>query len=385
MTYRVCVVGGGQLARMMAAPAAELELSLRAVVDDPRGAAAQVITDTVVADPGDLSAMREAVKGADVVTFEHEHIPQHVLHGLAEEGVNLQPSPQALLAAQDKIHMRRVLTEAGVSCPAWRVARNDEDIREFGAEYGWPIVVKTPTGGYDGKGVLLLEEDDAQGWAQLTTWLDHPRGEVLVEQRVAFRQELAVISARRPSGQFVTWPVVQTTQHDGVCAVVHSPAVLSDEEKTLALRMAHTIASTLEVTGVLAVEMFHTEGGELLVNELAMRPHNSGHLTIEGSLTSQFEQHLRAVLDLPLGATQLTAPHAVMVNVLGSLRDDPSQAYPDLMRLFPEVKTHLYGKQVRPGRKLGHVTAIGQDPERLFARANAAAALLQGTTGKEQR
>ena len=260
-------------------------------------------------------------------------------------------------------------------------ASTAEEVRDFGDEAGWPIIVKVPTGGYDGKGVVVLDREDREGWDAVTQWLNSPRGEVLAEEKVNFVRELAALSARRPSGQFVAWPVVQTVQENGVCAEVICPAPLADEAKTTALRIAHQVASTLAVTGVLAVELFETDTGELLVNELAMRPHNSGHVTIEASRTSQFEQHLRAVLDLPLGATEPTCGHAVMVNLLGSALEDPRAAYPEVLRRYPEAKVHLYGKSVRPGRKLGHVTITGNDPERMLARARAAVALLRGDGG----
>ena len=381
MGYLVSVVGGGQLARMMAQPASALHINLRALVEAADGSAAQVIADSPVGLPADLTAMRSLARGADALTFEHEHIPAETLETLANEGVNIQPSAQALAAAQDKIHMRRVLSEAGVPCPRWASASTAEEVRDFGDEAGWPIIVKVPTGGYDGKGVVVLDREDREGWDAVAQWLNSPRGEVLAEEKVNFVRELAALSARRPSGQFVAWPVVQTVQENGVCAEVVCPAPLADEAKTTALRIAHQVASTLAVTGVLAVELFETDTGELLVNELAMRPHNSGHVTIEASRTSQFEQHLRAVLDLPLGATEPTCGHAVMVNLLGSALEDPRAAYPEVLRRYPEAKVHLYGKSVRPGRKLGHVTITGHDPERTLARARAAVALLRGEDG----
>lgn len=381
MGYLVSVVGGGQLARMMAEPAAALNIDLRALVEAADGSAGQVLPGAIEGLPSDLESMRTLTEGADVLTFEHEHISSDILASLPD--VSIQPPPQALRAAQDKIHMRTVLTEAGVPCPRWIAAQTVDEILEFGNDIGWPIIVKVPTGGYDGRGVLFLQPDDDQ-WQTVKEWLAAPRGEVLVEEKVAFTSELAALGARRPSGQFVAWPVVETIQKGGVCAEVILPAVLTDEEKTTALRIAHTVAQHLGVTGVLAVEMFRTQAGQILVNELAMRPHNSGHVTIEASLTSQFEQHLRAVLDLPLGATQATCEHAVMVNLLGSELDDPRQAYPEVMRRYPEAKVHLYGKEVRPGRKLGHVTITGNDPERMLARARAAVALLRGDTHGEE-
>lgn len=378
MGYLVSVVGGGQLARMMAEPAAALHIDLRVLVEAEDSSAAQVIPNAPVGTPRDLEAMRALTQGANVLTFEHEHIPADVLNTLAAAGVNIQPPARALTAAQDKIHMRKVLSQAGVPCPRWTAATSRQELRAFGDTAGWPLIVKVPTGGYDGKGVLVLHEDDADGWGIVDEWLSAERGEVLAEEKVDFVRELAALGARRPSGQFVSWPVVQTIQENGVCSEVIYPAPLNDKAKTAALRIAHNVADALDVTGVLAVELFETTAGEIVVNELAMRPHNSGHVTIEASRTSQFEQHLRAVLDLPLGATEPTCEHAVMVNLLGSCREDPREAYPEVMRRYPEVKVHLYGKSVRPGRKLGHVTVTGTDPERMLARARAAVALLRG-------
>ncbi|WP_147918037.1 5-(carboxyamino)imidazole ribonucleotide synthase [Ruania zhangjianzhongii] len=378
----VAVVGGGQLARMMAEPAGALQIQLRALVEADDGAAAQVIPASTVGRSDDAEAIAALTEGADVLTFEHEHVPQQILTALVDAGVNVQPGPAALRHAQDKIVMRERMSQLGAPCPRWAAVRTEEDLVTEAARLGWPVVAKTPVGGYDGKGVAVLAgPGDA---AEVADWFSHPRGEVLLEEKVDFTRELAVLVARRPSGEMRTWPVVETVQAGGVCAEVLAPAPgLPAHVAEDATDVARSIAEGLDVTGVLAVEMFEARDGILLVNELAMRPHNSGHVTIDAAVTSQFEQHLRAVLDLPLGSTDLTAEVAAMVNVLGSELDDPAIAYPELMADYPDAKVHLYGKGVRPGRKLGHVTVTGTDPAEVRRRAQEAARLLEGRSGRK--
>ena len=370
----VGVVGAGQLARMMAGPAIELGVTLRVLARDPAESAAQVVPSdpsTDIGDEDDLEALRRFAKGCDVLTFDHEHVPTGHLRALEAEGVVVRPGPDALEHAQDKLHMRRRLTALGVPCPRWAEVSSRDDLAAFGAEVGWPVVLKTPRGGYDGKGVrLVADPDDAQDW------LDRG-GPLLAEERVAFTRELAAVVARSPHGQAAAWPVVETVQVDGVCREVYAPAPIAEDHATSAQHAALRIADGLGVTGVLAVEMFDTPSG-VLVNELAMRPHNSGHWTIEGSRTSQFEQHLRAVLDLPLGDTSMTAPYVAMSNVLGG---DIAEMYSGYLHCFahdPGVRIHMYGKDVRPGRKVGHTTALGDDAEDVRARAQHAAAFLRG-------
>lgn len=385
-SWTVAVIGGGQLARMMSEAATALDIRLRALVEAPHGSSGLVIPDAPVGAARDRAAVGRVARGADVLTFEHEHQDGEFLRELAGRGVSVQPSADALTYAQDKLSMRRRLAEVGVECPRWAEVRTAEELTAFGDATGWPVVVKTPTGGYDGKGVRF-----ARGAADVADWFDgvgpgglggstRSGGALLAEEKVPFTRELAALLARRPSGEIRAWPVAQTIQKDGICSVAIAPA--PDLDPALAGRaqdMAVRIAEALDVTGVLAVELFAVESEDrLVVNELAMRPHNSGHWTIDGAVTSQFEQHLRAVLDLPLGATTARAPWSVMVNLLGSELADPRDAYPRLMAEFPDVKVHLYGKDVRPGRKLGHVTAYGEDLDTVRARAEAAVALLEG-------
>jgi 5-(carboxyamino)imidazole ribonucleotide synthase len=370
----VGVVGGGQLARMMAPAAIGLGVRLRVLAREATDSAAQVVPDVEVGDERDLDALRRFAKGCDVLTFDHEHVPTEHLRLLQAEGVVVRPGPDALVHAQDKAVMRARLTELGVPCPRWAVVSGIDEIRAFGDDVGWPIVLKTPRGGYDGKGVrLVASAEDAVSWLESLG----PGAALLAEERVRFTRELAVLVARSPYGQAAVYPVVETVQVDGVCREVLAPAAISEEHAVSAQSIALRIAEGLGVTGVFAVEMFDTDRG-VVVNELAMRPHNSGHWTIEGARTSQFEQHLRAVLDLPLGETSMTAPHVAMSNVLGGEIAEMYDGYLHCMAHDPGVHLHMYGKVVRPGRKVGHATTLGEDAEDVRARARHAAAFLRG-------
>ncbi|MET8065985.1 5-(carboxyamino)imidazole ribonucleotide synthase [Micromonospora sp. NPDC005313] len=373
----VGMVGGGQLARMTHQAAIALGQSLRVLALAPDDGAALVAADVQYGDHTDLAALRTFAKGCDVVTFDHEHVPNEHIRTLTDEGAKLFPPADALVHAQDKRVMREQLGELGAPNPAWRPVESPADLIAFGEETGWPVVLKAARGGYDGRGVWMV--DDAGQAGELAATLLAGGTPLLVEERVALRRELAVQVARSPFGQVAAYPVVETVQRDGICVEVLAPAPdLPEEQAVAAQQLAIDLATALGVVGLLAVELFDTPSG-LVVNELAMRPHNSGHWTIEGARTSQFEQHLRAVLDYPMGDTSLTAPVVVMANVLGG---EPGGISVDerLHHLFaaePGAKVHLYGKQVRPGRKIGHVTVLGNDLDDVRARAARAARWLQ--------
>ncbi|MGI5212194.1 5-(carboxyamino)imidazole ribonucleotide synthase [Plantactinospora sp. CA-290183] len=374
----VGMVGGGQLARMTHQAAIALGQSLRVLALSPSDGAALVAADVRYGDHTDLAALRDFAHGCDVVTFDHEHVPTGHVRALAEAGVAVYPPADALRYAQDKRAMRERLSELGAPVPPWRPVAGPADLVEFGDRVGWPVVLKAARGGYDGRGVWVVR-DPAEA-AELVERLRAAGTELIAEQRVALRRELAVQVARSPFGQVAAYPVVETVQRDGVCVEVLAPAPRLPEEVALrAQQLAIDLATALGVVGLLAVELFEVTGvdgePELVVNELAMRPHNSGHWTIEGARTSQFEQHLRAVLDYPMGDTTLTAPVVVMANVLGG-PDGGMSIDERLHHLFaedPGVKVHLYGKQVRPGRKIGHVTVLGDDLEKTRSRAVRAA------------
>jgi 5-(carboxyamino)imidazole ribonucleotide synthase len=377
MSFRVGVIGGGQLARMMIEPALALGLELKVFAESDGSSAELAVTQ--VGDYANLAQVSAFAKTVDVITFDHEHVPLSVLESLEAQGVSVQPKPSALRFAQNKLSMRRRLAELGLPMPTWAEIKTASELDAFIADNGGVAILKTPIGGYDGKGVAVVRSS-----AEASEWLgklDSFGGSLLVEQKVEFVRELAQLVARRPSGELKHWPLVQTVQSDGVCAEVLAPVPnTSAEGLAKAATIAETVASGLEVTGVLAVELFETAEGEFLINELAMRPHNSGHFSIEGSQTSQFEQHLRAVLDLPLGSTELTSENAVMINLLGvDDKNDFVSTYPRAMASHPTVKFHTYGKSARLGRKMGHVTVVGADSQAILSEARAAASVcLQG-------
>jgi len=374
----VGMVGGGQLSRMTHQAAIALGLSLKVLADDTHDSAALVAHGVSVGDHTSLEDVRAFAAGCEVITFDHEHVPELLIGALEGEGVTVHPGSVALRHAQDKIVMRERLAALGVPVPPFCPVATRRDVEGFAHHVGWPLVLKAATGGYDGKGVWVVH-DLAAAEEVLSSGI-----RLLAEQLVPLRRELAAVVARSPYGQGAAWPVVETVQADGICVEVVAPAPgLSEELALQAQSLALRLADELGVVGVLAVELFETDDG-LIVNELAMRPHNSAHWTIEGARTSQFEQHLRAVLDWPLGETTQTAPWVVMANLLGGDAGDTDAGAPDLDRrlhmLFgrdPGLKVHLYGKQVKPGRKIGHLTALGSDLEAVRHRARVGAAYLR--------
>lgn len=365
MTFPVIgVVGGGQLARMMVPVAIELGFELRVLAEAPDVSAVSAAPHYQVGDYRDLATLRSFAVGVDVLTFDHEHVPTEHLQTLISEGVNVQPQPEALKHAQDKLEMRAAIERLGLPNPAWAAVSSPAEIVSFAAQHGWPLVLKTPRGGYDGKGVKVL--DGPTQAAESVEWFA-AMTPLLVEQKVNFSRELSAMVARRPSGEARAWAVVQSNQVDGVCDEVIAPAPELDQEVALtAQQAALQIAEQLDVTGAMAVELFETPGigAGFLINELAMRPHNSGHWSMDGALTGQFEQHLRAVLDLPLGDPRLLA-RTVMKNILGGTNQDLAAAFPAALAKEPGAKVHSYGKSVRPGRKIGHVNTLADEHETL--------------------
>lgn len=364
----VGMVGAGQLARMTAQASIPLAITFKVLAASPQESAALVTPQTRYGDHTSLTALETFAAECDVVTFDHEHVPQGALIAMEQAGFTVRPGPSALRYAQDKLAMRDKLAELGIPIPRYDAVKSLEDVRAFGS---WPVVLKSVSGGYDGKGVWVCSTE-AEASEVLRYGIP-----LLAEEFVPFLSEAACLVARSPHKQGAAYPVVQTVQRDGICREVIAPAPglppsVAEEASSLALR----IASELDVVGLLAVELFVTSSG-LLVNELAMRPHNSGHWTQDGAVTSQFEQHLRAVLDLPLGSPAPVAPYTVMANVLGGTDPDVYDRYIHVMALDPGVRVHMYDKPVRPGRKIGHVNVSGTDVESLRERARRAASYLR--------
>ncbi len=343
---RVGIIGAGQLGRMSTAPAAALGIDLLLLAQSAKDSGAQ-IADFEVGDYRDLAQVREFAKKCDLVTFEHELIPISVIRALESEGIKFYPTSESFIYSQDKAAMREKL--ANYLAPKWQVVTNAAEILEY------PVIAKSIYGGYDGRGVWKVNSE-----IELATILqENPK--LLVEELVDFDFEISVMVARSPHGQAATWAPTQTVQSDGICTMTIAPAPdLTESLGQEAQLIVLSIAAEIKLVGVMAVEMF-VKGDQLFINELAMRPHNSGHWTIDGSVTSQFEQHLRAILDLPLGDTSMTSKYAVMGNVLGGDKQDMYRPYLHLLARTPKLKIHQYRKEVKPGRKIGHVTLLGEN------------------------
>ena len=331
---------------MSAAPAAALGIDLVLLAQSATDSGAQVAAFEV-GDYRDLVQVREFAKKCDLLTFEHELIPISVIRALENEGVKFYPTSESFIYSQDKAAMREKL--ANYLAPKWQVVTKANEVLEY------PVIAKSISGGYDGRGVWKVNSESELA----VILLENPK--LLVEELIDFDFEISVMVARSPHGQAATWAPTQTVQSDGICTMAIAPAPdLSESLGQQAQQIALSIAAEIKLVGVMAVEMF-VKGDQLFINELAMRPHNSGHWTIDGSVTSQFEQHLRAILDLPLGDTAMTAQYAVMGNVLGGDKQDMYRPYLHLLARTPKLKVHQYRKDVKPGRKIGHVTLLGEN------------------------
>ena len=382
VTYVVGIIGGGQLARMLHQASIGLGIEIKLLAEGPNVSAAQVVAQVQVGDYTDPATVREFAAGCDVITFDHEHVPTSILESLQTSGVAVRPGPAALVHAQDKALMRERLGKAGVPCPVNGVVASPTELIDFGDQHGWPVIAKTTRGGYDGKGVFKI--DSAEQAGEPFVGLRDGVG-ILAEEFVDFSRELSALVVRSPSGQAVAYPITETVQTDGICTETTTPAPdLTEDQAIGCQQLALRIADELQVTGVLAVELMQRGDGSVVVNELAMRPHNTGHWSIDGAHTSQFENHLRAVLDLPLGDPSARDQWTVMVNVLGGSVSDLPAALLHCFARDPRLRVEFYGKEVKPGRKVGHVTAYGDDRRTVRNRAWHAADYLMGNQDQQR-
>jgi 5-(carboxyamino)imidazole ribonucleotide synthase len=379
--FTVGIIGGGQLARMLYEASIPLGIDVRLLAEGPDVSAALVVHDVTIGDYTDAETVRAFAAGCDVITFDHEHVPTELLRELESAGIAVRPGPDALVHAQDKAVMRERMTALGAPCPAFRVVADARELVAFGEERGWPVIAKTSRGGYDGKGVFKIDSAAGSGipFENLRSGI-----RIVAEEYVDFDRELSVLVVRSPSGQAVAYPVSETLQQNGICVETITPAPgLSAERRMEIEQLGLLIAHELGVVGVLAVELMQRRSGSgqdgpVVINELAMRPHNTGHWTIDGAHTSQFANHLRAVLDLPLGDPTTRSPVTVMTNVLGGTVEDLPSALLHCFARDPRLRVELYGKEVRPGRKVGHVTTYGAELAEVRKRARHAADYLMG-------
>lgn len=380
MQYRVGIVGAGQLARMMAQAAIPLGIEITLLAASPDDGAAKVVPNIVVGAPDDPDRIRELAQRVDVVTFDHELVDPDLLASLVAEGHRVFPGPDVMRLAQNKRLQRETFAAAGIPGPAWTPVSSIDDLDRFAADHSWPVVLKATRGGYDGRGVWVVDDRDAA--IDVLSDADAHGTELLAEAFQPLDGELAVLVARSPGGDSRVYPATQTVQRNGICHELHIPAGFGRDISMRAETLATTVAELIQSTGILAIEFF-VVGDQVLVNEVAPRPHNSGHWTIEGAAVSQFEQHLRAVLGWPLGATEATAPAIVTRNLLGP--DDGSDPFARIPAALGTADAHIhwYGKESRPGRKIGHVTAYAETAEDATRAANDAfATLMSGEVGK---
>ena len=354
--------------------ASALGLSMAVLAEHPDDAACGVAAEVVLGSPFVAEDLAAFAARCDVLTFDHEQVDLDLVAALASEGAVVRPGAATLELAVDKARMRTVLDEAGVPVPAYLVVDEGpgaiDAVERFAAAHSWPVMIKAARGGYDGKGVWPAADP-----SEAARVLAGVAGQIVVEELLPLEAELAVVVARRPSGASAAWPAVETAQVGGVCREVLVPGRIDADVLDAASALGQKVAEIAGGVGVMAVELFWS-GGRLLVNEVATRPHNSGHWTMEGAVTSQFENHVRAVLDLPLGSTAPQHPQVASVNVFGG----PHGADPAVLLsrglAVEGAHVHLYGKKARPGRKLGHVTVCGDDAEVVRTRAWSAAIAL---------
>ena len=368
---RIGIVGGGQLGKMMILEAKRLGFYV-AVLDPTSDCPAHSICDLhIVAGFDDPKGYRELSDNADVITYEFEHINADALEKLEKEGHLIYPSVSALKTIQNKNSQKTALSNNNIPVPRFLTVENLDDIKKAGKPegFGYPLMLKTTTGGYDGKGNALIktEKDAENAFNQLGSG----KKELMVEEFIDFEKEISIIACRGINGEKVVYPVAENTHKNSILDVTVVPALIHGAEKHKAAEIADRVMSVFEGVGTFCIEMFVTKQGGIYVNEVAPRPHNSGHYTIEGCFANQFENHIRGIVDLPFGCTDLIAP-TVMVNLIGESNGNAKLIGLEEAYLDPTVHVHYYGKsESKVGRKMGHYTVTGENVEDTIRRAKA--------------
>lgn len=370
MIERIGIVGGGQLGRMLTEAAHPLGYHVTVLDASPNCPAAQVGAEQLEGGLQDIEKLVELAQKNDVITWEIEHIAADRLAQLAEEGYNIESSPVTLQKIQDKFEQKQLLDAAGIPIADYAEIPVDQnrqaDFDALGDEFGYPFMVKSRKGAYDGRGNHVFHEGDVLGGILLYT-----PDRLYAERMVPFEKELSVIAARDKRGAIAVYPVVETVHKDNICHTVLSPANIDPKLRSQAEEIGHETMKLLGGAGVFAIEMFATDT-DVLINEIAPRVHNSGHQTIEANVTSQFEQHIRAITGMPLGSTALRVPASVMINILGQRAEPLSREGLDKVLALPDTHPHFYGKSSRPARKIGHITVLGASIDEVLKTAQTA-------------
>ncbi|NCA98006.1 MAG: 5-(carboxyamino)imidazole ribonucleotide synthase [Clostridia bacterium] len=354
---KIGIIGGGQLGKMLASAAKRMGYHVIVLDPNPSAPAGQVSDEQIVADFSDTEAIRKLAAEVAVTTFEFEHIDAGILIELEREGHRIVPSGSSLQIIQDKFVQKTFLSSAGIPVPAFTAVTTLKGLREFVSAHGFPLVIKSRKGGYDGKGTAIIEDEE-----QLKRVIKQtPDTSCMVEQHVTFKRELSVLAARNASGQVQLYPVAENMHEQSILQMSRVPALISMEVEKAALQISERVLAAFQDEGVFCIELFQTQDNRILVNEVAPRPHNTGHYSIEACVTSQFEQLVRIMTGLPLGSTRLRSP-CVMANVLGHPAYQGPYTIQGLEKVLSaeDIHVHLYGKkQTAHLKKLGHLTALG--------------------------
>ncbi|MBI1863321.1 5-(carboxyamino)imidazole ribonucleotide synthase [Candidatus Microgenomates bacterium] len=385
MKNRIGIIGGGQLGRMLGIAAKQMGFHVTVTDPTPKSPASHVVDEQIIGGYSDAEATKKLAQVSDFLTVEIEHIDTSTLQSLADRGVRVNPAPKTVEMIKNKYEQKQFLKKHKIPTADYRAIDTSEDILKAGKDWGFPLVLKAKRDAFDGRGNATIKtkldipraftslSSRTKSPSSLAVSTRHPElvsGSLYIERFVPFIRELAVIAARDTRGNIVYYPVVETIHQNNICHIVKAPAEISPALQKKSIALATQVMKRLEGAGVFAIEMFLTQDKQILVNEIAPRVHNSGHFTIEGSVTSQFEQHIRAITGLPLGKTDMRVKAAVMINILGDRKGAVDVRKLEKALELPDVHVHIYGKsETKPERKMGHITATGKTMKDAYNKA----------------